>query len=169
MVISLLNKILSKEECANCRICCCFDSSDIWEAPVITRSKADEILEKYNSDQKFHNKDDNYYILDMKKEKNEDLYYCSMLDKNKGCIMQDEKPFDCRIWPFRIMDLNGTKVITLSPVCPAVKKRSLEELTEFAEELAPVIFNEAKVNPQIIKPYINGYPILAVNADRKED
>ena len=65
----MLNKILSKEECANCRICCCFDSSDIWEAPVITRSKADEILEKYNSDQKFHNKDDNYYILDMKKRK----------------------------------------------------------------------------------------------------
>lgn len=66
------------------------------------------------------------------------------------------------------MDLNGTKVITLSPVCPAVKKHPLEELTEFAEDLAPVIFNEAKINPQIIKPYINGYPILAVNTDGKD-
>ncbi len=160
----MLSKILSKEECAKCRICCCFDSSDIWEAPVITQSKADEILKDYNSEQKFLNKDD-HYILDMKKEADKDLFYCSMLDNQSGCIMKDKKPFDCRIWPFRIMDLNGTNVITLSPVCPVVKTRSLEELSDFAKELAPIVFKEAKVNPQIIKPYINGYPILAVNAD----
>lgn len=164
----MLSKILSKEECAKCQICCCFDSSDIWEAPVITKSKADEILSSYNSGQKFHAKDD-YYILHMEKEADKDLYYCSMLDKHNGCVMKDNKPFDCRIWPFRIMDLNGTRVITLSPVCPVVKKHPLEELSDFAEEIAPVIFKEAKANPVIIKPYINGYPILAVSTDRKEN
>lgn len=160
----MLSKILSKEECAKCRICCCFDSSDIWEAPVITKSKADEILSGYNSEQKFINKDD-YYILDMAKEADEDLYYCSMLDKNSGCVMKDNKPFDCRIWPLRIMDLNGIEVITLSPVCPVVKTKSIEELSDFVQEIAPIIFEQAKKTPQIIKPYINGYPILAVNKD----
>ena len=157
----MLSKILSKEECAKCKICCCFDSSDIWEAPVITKEKADEIVKSYNPSQKFVEKD-NFSILHMDKEPDKDLYYCSMLDHTKGCKMEENKPFDCKIWPFRIMALNNTQVITLSPVCPVVKTRSLDELSAFAAELAPVIFAEAEKNPQIIKPYINGYPILAV-------
>ncbi len=157
----MLSGILSKEECAKCRICCCFDSSDIWEAPVITKEKQAEILKNYNPNQRFVQKDGNT-ILDMKKEDNEDLYYCSMLSHETGCIMKDNKPFDCRIWPFRIMSLNGTWVITLSPVCPVVKTRPLDKLCEAAERLAPIIFAEAEKNPQIVKPYINGYPILAV-------
>lgn len=163
----MLSKILSKEDCAKCRICCCFDSSDIWEAPIITKTKAAEILSRYNHEQKFREKDD-CYVLDMKKEESEDLYYCSMLDREKGCVMNDDKPFDCQIWPFRVMDLNGTKVITISPVCPVVKTRSLEELSIFAKELAPLIFQQAEKNPIMIKPYINDYPILAVNMKGKE-
>lgn len=164
----MLSKILSKEECAKCRICCCFDSSDIWEAPVITKSKADEILENYNETQRFLENGDSF-IFDMEKEPDEDLYYCSMLDRENGCVMKDSKPFDCRIWPFRVMDLNGTLVLTLSPVCPVVKTRALEELCDFATELAPVVFKQAKAEPVIVKPYINGYPILAVNCDGKEN
>ncbi|MGN0601757.1 MAG: hypothetical protein ACI4I7_03505 [Oscillospiraceae bacterium] len=157
----MLVKILSKEECAKCKICCCFDSSDIWEAPVITDDKYDEILKNHIPSQKFR-QEQNCRVLDMEKEPDEDLYYCSLLDKSKGCIMGDNKPFDCRIWPFRIMSLNGTQVITLSPVCPVVKTRPLDKLCEVADELAPMIFDEAERNPQIVKPYINGYPILAV-------
>lgn len=164
----MLRKILSKEECAKCRICCCFDSSDIWEAPIIYKQKADEILKEYNPEQKFIKKGDSF-VFDMKKEENEDLFYCSMLDKNTGCVMKDSKPFDCRIWPFRVMDFNGRKVITLSPVCPVVKTKPLNEVTSFISELAPIIFEQAEKNPDIIKPYIDGYPILAVNPDGKEN
>ena len=156
----MLSKLLSREECAKCKICCCFDSSDIWEAPVITKDKADEILNKYNPRQKFLQKED-YSILDMPKEQDKDLYFCTMLDHNTGCVMQDNKPFDCRIWPFRVMKLKETLVLTLSPVCPVVKTRPMETITEVAKELAPVIFAEAEKTPQIVKPYINGYPIVA--------
>lgn len=157
----MLSEILSKDECAKCRICCCFDSTDIWEAPIITKEKQDEIIRDYNPKQKFVQKDGNT-ILNMKKEKGEDLYYCSMLSHETGCIMKDKKPFDCKIWPLRIMLLNGTLVITLSPVCPVVKTRPLDKLCEVASKLAPALFAEAEKNPQIVKPYINGYPILAV-------
>lgn len=157
----MLNQLLSREECAKCKICCCFDSSDIWEAPVITKEKADEILNKYNPDQKFLSKE-NYSILEMPKEPNKDLYFCTMLDHETGCLMKDNKPFDCRIWPLRVMKLNENIVITLSPVCPIVKQRPLEKIMKTAENLAPEIFSEAEKNPQIVKPYIKGYPILAV-------
>lgn len=157
----MLKKVLSREECAKCKICCCFDSTDIWEAPVITQQMRDEILKNYDPNQKFLQKD-GFYILDMPKEPDEDLYYCTMLDHSKGCKMGENKPFDCRIWPFRVMSLNGTQVITLSPVCPVVKTRPLDKLSELANELAPVIFEQAEKEPHMIKPYINGYPILAV-------
>ena len=160
-VICVLRKLLSKEECAECKICCGFNSSDIWEAPVITKEKSAEIISKYNPEQKFLQKED-YCILHMPKEQDKDLYFCTMLDHNKGCVMGDNKPFDCKIWPFRVMNLNKTLVITLSPVCPVVQKRTLESITEVAHELAPVIFAQADKTPQIVKPYINGYPILAV-------
>ena len=27
--------------------------------------------------------------------------------KNIGCILGDEKPFDCKIWPYRVMNFKG--------------------------------------------------------------
>ncbi len=61
----------------------------------------------------------------------------------KGCILGDDKPFDCRIWPLRVMALNETKVITLSPVCPTMNEKSIKELTKTANELADQIFEYA--------------------------
>lgn len=159
----MLSEILSKDECAKCKICCCFDSSDIWEAPVITDEMAENIVHK-QADQNFVIQN-NVRILKMEKEPNEDLYYCSLLDRKKGCLMGDEKPFDCKIWPFRVMDFNGHLVITLSPVCPVVKARPLDKIMELSEKIAPLIFEQAKKNPDIVKPYINGYPIIAVKTN----
>ena len=163
----MLKKLLSREECANCKICCSFDDYDIWETPIIDEELKVKVL-KLNPEQKFVTKGSSS-ILRMEKDVQEDLYFCSLLDRQKGCMLGDEKPFDCRIWPFRVMDLNGTLVLTLSPVCPVVKTRALEELCDFATELAPVVFKQAKAEPVIVKPYINGYPILAVNCDGKEN
>ena len=62
----MLKKLLSREECAKCRICCCFDSSDIWEAPVIDSEKSQQITKDFRSDQEFVEKD-GHYLLKMKK------------------------------------------------------------------------------------------------------
>lgn len=161
----MLKNLLSKEECAKCRICCCFDSSDIWEAPVITQSKAEQILREYKPGQEFV-KREGHTLLKMEKEPDSDLYYCSLLDRSKGCIMGDEKPFDCKIWPFRVMSLNGVNVITLSPVCPVVKTRPLEDIMKVCWQISDEIFSQAKAHPEIVKPYIEGYPIIATqNSD----
>lgn len=157
----MLKKLLSREECAKCRICCCFDSSDIWEAPVIDSEKSQQITKDFKADQEFVEKD-GHYLLKMKKEPNRDLYYCSLLDHEKGCIMGNEKPFDCRIWPFRIMSLNGRIVITLSPVCPVVKTRSLEDIMNVCKDISEEAFDQARRHPEYVKPYISGYPITAV-------
>ena len=158
----MLNKILSKSECAKCRICCSFDSYDLWETPVIT----DEVMElskQVDPDVKFtYSSGARQYIMD--KEPDRDLYFCPMLDHEKGCLLGDRKPFDCRIWPFRVNDLAGKRVITVSPVCGTVFSLPLSTLTGFLNEdgFADMLFRTAKLHPDMVKPYMDGYPILAV-------
>lgn len=154
----MLSKLLSKDECASCQICCSFDSTDLWETPVVSKDLKIRILDDY-PELKFIKKNDSF-LFRMDKEPDEDLYFCSVLDREKGCVLGDEKPFDCRIWPFRIMDFEGRLVITLSPVCPVMIKKPLSELQALARELAPVIFEEAEKNSDIVKKYLPNYPIL---------
>ena len=86
-----------------------------------------------------------------------------MLDHNKGCILGDEKPFDCRIWPYRIMNLNGKRVIAISPICKEVYNHPLGMLVDFLKnELLDKITTYANTFPEAVKPYDNLYPILYV-------
>lgn len=154
----MLSKILSKSECANCKICCSFDSYDIWETPVITDKIKKRVLE-IKPDQRFSDIS-GARLFRMDREPDRDLYFCPMLDHEKGCLLGDDKPFDCRIWPYRIMDFKGTRVIVISPVCPTVFSRPMSEIKALADELAPVIFAQADKTPEIVKPYIAEYPVL---------
>ncbi len=155
----MLKKILSGKACAQCKICCVFDDSDIWEAPLITEKTKEDIL-KINPKQEFEPLGASM-IMKMSKGEN-GLYKCPMLGEN-GCLLGDKKPFDCKIWPFRVMELDGRQVITLSPVCGELFKKPIGELVSLLEDgLADRIFNEAEKFPPMVKKYINGYPILAI-------
>ena len=161
----MLSKILSKSECAECKICCSFDSYDLWETPVVTDDIMQRALE-INPQQRFSDASGARLFV-MECEKDMDLYYCPMLDHQKGCRLGDDKPFDCKIWPFRIMRLEGRRVIVLSPVCPNVYKKAFNEIKALADELAPIIYVQADKTPEIVKPYIVGYPILLVEDKNK--
>lgn len=155
----MLSELLSRAECAQCRICCCFDSSDLWEAPVIS----DETMQSINGikpQTQYTVSDRGCRVIKMSREPDEDLYYCDVLDKENGCMLGDSKPFDCRIWPLRVMSFEGKRVIALSPVCPVVKTRPLDKIAQTAQRLAPVIFENANKNPDIVKPYETGYVIF---------
>ena len=156
----MLSKILSKAECANCRICCSFDSYDIWETPVVT----DEIMQRsLQIDPRVRFSDiSGARLFRMEREPDRDLYFCPMLDHEKGCLLGSNKPFDCKIWPLRIMRFEGRRVIVLSPVCPTIFSRPIKDIAAAARELAPAIFEQADKTPEMVKPYIEGYIILLV-------
>ena len=153
----MLSKLLSKSDCASCRICCEFCNEDKWETPVVTDELKEYILEKF-PEATFENYGGNR-IMGVRQEDN-DLFACLMLDREKGCRLGDNKPFDCRIWPFRLMNFCGRLVITVSPVCPTMSGKPLSELQKLAYELAPTIYGEAEKHPEIVKDYIENYPIL---------
>lgn len=160
----MLSKILSRETCAECRLCCSFDSYDIWETPVISKSLRAEIEKKF-PDVKYIPRGESY-LFRMENPDEKGLFYCPMLT-DRGCALGNDKPFDCMIWPFRIMNMNGTRVIALSPVCKSVFALPMDILHEFAEEIAPKIFGYADTNPDIVKDYDESYPVLIAERNSK--
>lgn len=157
----MLKNILSGSDCASCKICCIFDKYDLWETPVLDeRLKA--IVEERFPDVAFIQKGDGW--LFRMEESEDELYYCPMLDHKTGCRLGDDKPFDCRIWPYRIMNVGGRRVISMASICPTMYGKPLKDLCDELDRdgLAERIFAHADAHPDIVKPYENGYPILKV-------
>lgn len=154
----MLKKILSGTACAKCRLCCVFDRYDIWETPVFTR----EIMERIRAQRP----DAEFipwgggYIFKVLALSEEQLFSCPALTP-EGCMLGDDKPFDCRIWPYRIMELDGRRAITIASICDELYNRPLSQLVSFLKEgLADEIFSYADAHPEIVKPYYEGYPVL---------
>jgi len=158
----MLKKILSPETCKNCRVCCVFDKEDIWEIPLISENLMKAISDE-RPDLKLIPRGKSSYVFDMEFEEN-GLTYCPALS-DKGCTLGKNKPFDCSIWPFRAMRKGEDLVITVSPVCSSVNPKD-DAVKKLTEELSDIIFEEAEKNPDIVKEYIEGYPIMAIKARR---
>ncbi len=163
----MLKNILSGSDCAKCKICCIFDKYDLWETPVVTEDVYNEV-QKLMPEVRFVSKGNSRLFMMQPEDVNgEELYYCPMLDKSNGCMLGDKKPFDCRIWPYRVMELGGRLVISIASICPEMYKKPLKELVEELEHdgLGEKIFSEAEKCQDIIKPYQEGYPILKVKKE----
>ena len=154
----MLKKILDPKSCGKCRVCCGFDESDKWEIPLVF-GELKQYVEKHHPAVKLIPRG-NEYVFDMQFSGSE-VIFCPMLT-DTGCLLGDSKPFDCRIWPFRVNRFEGRNVITVSPVCGTVSELPLKTLTEFVQgDFAELLFRTAKEHPDMVKPYIEGYPIIA--------
>lgn len=156
----MLKKILSSESCAKCQLCCGFNKTDIWENPIVSAETAEYIRSNVDGDY-FLFPQGNSFVFGMDYDE-KGIAWCPMLT-DKGCKLGDKKPFDCRIWPLRVMRLENMLAVVISPVCETTSKLSVGKLMEFINGgIAKQIFAEAEKNPDIIKDYIEGYPILAI-------
>lgn len=157
----MLKKILDQKSCGKCRICCGFDENDKWEIPLVFDELREHLAQHYPEVRLTSR--GNEHVFEMQFNGDE-VVFCPMLTET-GCVLGDNKPFDCRIWPFRVNSFNGHKVITVSPVCGTVSELPLKVLTEFVQgDFAKLLFETAEAHPDMVKPYIAGYPIIAVEA-----
>lgn len=161
--MSMLKKILSQDTCGKCRICCGFIKEDVWEIPLVYAENRKDVENKLGVELIPRG---NEYVFDMKFD-NGNISYCPALCEH-GCSLGELKPFDCAIWPFRVNSLDNLQVITVSPVCETVYSLPMKTLVDFvnADGFAEKLFSEAEKHPDIVKPYINGYPIVAVKATK---
>lgn len=140
----MLKSVLSGEQCAKCRICCSFVKDDAWEAPTLRNP---DTKQKYRAEYNF--KDETEILL------------CPMLDEKTGCTLGENKPFECKIWPLRVFEIDGKIRIGISEVCPAFTKEDDGKLIKLlAEGLYEKIVGEFRDNPEIIRKYSEEYRII---------
>lgn len=158
-VLFMLREILSPKSCEKCRVCCVFDKDDIWEMPYVDDELMSYVKENINPEQKYIEKD-NLRIFKPPNPDKDGIMSCAMLTDN-GCCLKENKPLDCSVWPFRVMDFKGNLVITVSPVCGAVSGLPLSTITKFAEKgFGSMMLNKAKEGKLSVIDYIDKYPII---------
>lgn len=158
----MLSSILSKSSCAACKFCCSFRRQSLWETPLFPP----EVAEKLSNPNEYgvvgEFRDGQIVLGGYRTDDPEEEVPCTFLDPHKGCILKPEdKPFDCSIWPLRIMDKDGELVIALTPTCPSIGATPRPELIELVKNgLGEQIFEYAKTHPYIVKEYREGFPVV---------
>lgn len=170
----MLSKILSKTSCAACKFCCSFRRQSLWETPLFPP----EVAEKLSRENEYGvvgvftsvycKTRDACEIRDAREAQNafrlvlenncrtddpEEEVPCTFLDPQKGCILKGEdKPFDCSIWPLRIMNKDGKLVIALTPTCSAIGAVPSKALVELVQNgLGEKIFEYAQTTRTLSK------------------
>ncbi len=158
----MLKKILKRETCAQCRICCVYDDSDVWDAPGFTEEEYKENKDK--TEASFSQRDDGLYYLQMEKD-SEGIYTCPCLS-DRGCTLGDSRPLRCSLWPLYIINTEHGLGFALSPVCPEVWKLGSEEIFEAIRDIIPSLIKTAREYPALIENLSPEYRMIAVPDER---
>lgn len=151
----MLKKILDKSTCAKCRICCSFIKADAWETPVFTKTDFDyskKWFKKYGC---------NSHTLKLDFKDETEIKLCPYLDENTGCTLSEaDKPFDCKIWPLRLMKKNDRLVIALAPICKGLGIKDIKKINTLLDSgLYEEIMKHAE-EADIIKEYDEDYILI---------
>ncbi len=164
----MLSGILKKEDCASCRFCCAFKRTSLWEVPVFTKENIESIKQNPDLDSSVLNvtESDGYikatYDLSSNYKTDNPLEEapCPYLGKN-GCILSDsEKPWDCKIWPLRVMNKDNEKVIALTPTCPSINKLDINDVKTYVDGIRDDLLEYALEHPFLVKEYRADFPIV---------
>lgn len=162
----MLSEVLSKETCADCKFCCSFRRCSLWETPLFDKNTVDKYVKEGVKFDSFFESGLEYGVLNYdgrySTDSEDEEAACAFLHPKKGCILGDEdKPFDCKIWPLRIMKKDDETVIALTPTCPAINRYPVSDMEELVKGgLGQVIYEYAKAHPYIVKKYRDGFPVL---------
>ena len=154
----MISEVLSRETCAACRFCCAFRRQSLWELPVFSPEAVEALSAAGFAFRNGRPVLDDAYATDDPEEEAP----CPFLDPARGCTLgEDEKPFDCRIWPLRVVDRDGTLAVALDPACKAIGAEPPEKLVVLVRNgLGKRILEYAAGHPEIVKPWRDGWNVL---------
>ncbi|MBQ9437232.1 MAG: hypothetical protein IJU50_02770 [Lachnospiraceae bacterium] len=158
----MLSKILKRETCAECRICCVYDDSDVWDAPGFTEEEfqRNAIEGQYDYFEK-----NGLCYLNMEKGA-AGLYQCPCLTE-KGCKLGNKKPFRCAVWPLYVVKTDSGYGVAVSDVCPQVYPMEDQKILEGIRETLPKILETVRKDPSLIEELRENYRLIA-RLDEKE-
>ncbi len=114
-----MKQIVKLDDCLKCRECCRFYKGYQHLAPIIEK--------------------EGKYSMILCKEKRGSYYICPYFKKNI-CIVEKNKPFDCKIYPFNIMvNREGAIVLAYDRSCKGLKGKTKKEIEKYADYLIKYI------------------------------
>ncbi len=158
----MLSSVLSHDDCRKCRFCCSFRRESLWETPLFDTDTVTRLAEKY-PEAKFIKRGDACTINISDGYNTDDPGEEALCPFNRdGCILAEgDKPFDCSIWPLRVMRYDGAFAICLTPTCPVISEKPLSIMKGLADgNVGDRIIEYALEHGYIIKDYREGFPVL---------
>jgi Fe-S-cluster containining protein len=153
----MLGRVLKPEDCKKCKECCKFFLDEDWDIPILTKSEKN--LQQYDSNIVYFRS--GLWKINILGLNNEERIACPFLVEDTGCILKNNKPFECRIWPFNIMRQKKNKLfIALSKECPVINKCDKKELIAIVMKNKDELINAALENPEIIKNFNDNYEVI---------
>ena len=145
----MLKSILSKETCANCKVCCNYSPEALWDIPGFTLEEYQNVIKKFPEYASKSYCKNNLYYFEMNKLHSK-KYLCPFLN-DCGCTLGDLKPFKCAIWPFYIVNYENQVYLALSNVCPNLNDIEYEKLPASLQYNIEKMKDIVKGHPELIE------------------
>ncbi len=158
----LLKDVLSPADCAGCGFCCSFRRQSLNLTPYFAKEAVEEICRLYPEAQ-FKTLPNGAVTIDIDDEyhtdDSEEEALCPF--NRQGCILPGHlKPFDCELWPFRLMKGESSLVLALVPSCPRIGKNDMSKLREVAATVYEKALEYAKTHPEIVIEPREDYQVI---------
>ena len=152
------------EECAKCRFCCSYRRCSLWETALIDKELLEKLKKLYPEAKfKFINGYDTINLDDLYKTDDPEEEALCYFNDGKGCILGEDKPFECSVWPLRVLRKDKNLVIAFSTGCPVFAKKDLQEINELLNSsLEKKLLDYSKKFPAFVKDYQDNYKIIKV-------
>ncbi len=87
---------------------------------------------------------------------------CPLLNRECGCELErEQRPFECRIWPLRVMNYGEQVKIAYYRNCPAIKNVPRETLEDFLNDgLRERIKKYLAVHPETLREARESYEAI---------
>ena len=164
----MLEEILSPADCAKCEYCCSFRRQSLNLTPCFAGESVEEIRRLY-PEARFKTLQNGAVTIDLDDGyRTDDINEEALCPFNrKGCILPGHlKPFDCKLWPFRLMKDADRLLLALVPTCPWIKKDDPEKFRKVAGIVAVKAAGYAKRHPEIITEYREDYQVIMTVSEK---
>ncbi len=164
----MLGEILEKETCAGCRWCCSFRRMSLGETPRFAPDAVARIRGRF-PDVAFVEGADGasktrWLRYDLRGSYRTDdpaeEAPCPFLVSGKGCALGDaDKPFECKLWPYRVMRKDGELVLAVAEECPGLRAQGyaldfargpLRTKVEAALDAGPVVVQDWRAGYRVV-------------------
>jgi hypothetical protein len=154
----MIGAILSRAICAQCKVCCRYTDDDVWDAPGFTQTELTRVLEFIND--AVYNNSRGLFFLHMPKDGNGE-YTCPLL-RDTGCLLGDNKPFKCAIWPLYVVNYNENLALVVSSECPSVYQLQNQDIINQLGETISHIYKIVLRFPELIEPFRPQFRIICL-------